>query len=125
MLHRACVVFQSPLASVISAFLAAAQPVFPEEARSQLFNRYLMTGRMPFLAKVRYDEEPSRAYLHDLYGAILLKDVVRRKQLRDVDLLDRIVLFTMDRLDISDGTIRHFYLPDFLASNSVTGFPLR
>ena len=78
-----------------SEFLEAAQPVFPEEDRSQLFNRYLMTGGIPFLAKVRYDEEASRAYLHDLYGAILLKDVVRRKQIRDVDLLDRIVRFVM------------------------------
>ena len=76
-------------------FLEAAQPVFPEEDRSQLFNRYLVTGGIPFLAKVRYDEEASRAYLHDLYGAILLKDVVRRKQIRDVDLLDRIVRFVM------------------------------
>ena len=78
-----------------SEFLEAAQPVFPDEDRSQLFNRYLMTGGIPFLAKVRYDEEASRAYLHDLYGAILLKDVVRRKQIRDVDLLDRIVRFVM------------------------------
>ena len=76
-------------------FLEAAQPVFPEEDRSQLFNRYLMTGGIPFLAKVRYDKEASRVYLHDLYGAILLKDVVRRKQIRDVDLLDRIVRFVM------------------------------
>ena len=59
-------------------FIEAAKPIFPEEDKSQLFNRYLMTGGIPFLAKVRYDEEASRAYLHDLYGAILLKDVVRR-----------------------------------------------
>ena len=76
-------------------FIEAAKPIFPEEDRSQLFNRYLATGGIPFLAKVHYDEEASRAYLHDLYGAILLKDVVRRKQIRDVDLLDRIVRFVM------------------------------
>ena len=76
-------------------FVEAAKPIFPDEDRSQLFNRYLVTGGIPFLAKVRYDEEASRAYLHDLYGAILLKDVVRRKQIRDVDLLDRIVRFVM------------------------------
>ena len=76
-------------------FVEAAKPIFTGEDRSQLFNRYLVTGGIPFLAKVSYDAEASHAYLHDLYGAILLKDVVRRKQIRDVDLLDRIVRFVM------------------------------
>ena len=76
-------------------FIEAAQPVFPEEDKTQLFNRYLMTGGVPFLAKLKYDQDACRAYLQDLYGAILLKDVVRRKQIRDVDLLDRIVRFVM------------------------------
>ena len=78
-----------------SEFLKAVEPVFPGEEKSRLFNRYLMTGGVPFLAKVRYDDEASHAYLQDLYNAILLKDVVRRKQIRDVDLLDRIVRFVM------------------------------
>ena len=76
-------------------FVEAAKPIFAGEDTSQLFNRYLVTGGIPFLPKVRYDDEASRAYLHDLYAAILLKDVVRRKQIRDVDLLDRIVRFVM------------------------------
>ncbi|MBR4614179.1 MAG: ATP-binding protein, partial [Kiritimatiellae bacterium] len=76
-------------------FIEAAGPVFPGEDRAQLFNRYLMTGGVPFLAKLKYDQDACHAYLQDLYGAILLKDVVRRKQIRDVDLLDRIVRFAM------------------------------
>ena len=76
-------------------FIEAARPIFPEEDKTQLFNRYLMTGGVPFLAKLKYDQDACRAYLQDLYGAILLKDVVRRKQIRDVDLLDRIVRFVM------------------------------
>ena len=76
-------------------FVEAAMPIFAGEDTSQLFNRYLVTGGIPFLPKVHYDDEASRAYLHDLYAAILLKDVVRRKQIRDVDLLDRIVRFVM------------------------------
>ena len=76
-------------------FIEAARPVFPEEDKAQLFNRYLITGGVPFLAKLKYDQDACRAYLQDLYGAILLKDVVRRKQIRDVDLLDRIVRFAM------------------------------
>ena len=78
-----------------SEFIEAAKPVFPAEDNTQLFNRYLMTGGVPFLAKTGYDTDACRSYLQDLYGAILLKDVVRRKQIRDVDLLDRMVRFVM------------------------------
>lgn len=78
-----------------SEFLEAAQPIFTDEDESRLFNRFLTTGGVPFLAKVAYDADACRAYLQDLYGAILLKDVVRRRQIRDVDLLDRVVRFVM------------------------------
>jgi predicted AAA+ superfamily ATPase len=76
-------------------FMEAARPAFPNEDKTRLFNRYLMTGGVPFLAKVAYDADACRAYLQDLYGAILLKDVVRRRQIRDVDLLDRVARFVM------------------------------
>ena len=79
-------------------FVEAAQPVCPKEDRTQLFNRYLTCGGVPFLAKVGYDAVASRAYLQDLFGAILLKDVVRRKQIRDVDLLERIVRFVLSEV---------------------------
>ena len=31
---------------------------------------------------------------------------------------DAKLLLTMDRLDMSDGTIRHFYIPDFLVDGA-------
>ncbi len=79
-------------------FVEAAQTVWPKEDRTQLFNRYLTCGGVPFLAKIGYDAVASRAYLQDLFGAILLKDVVRRKQIRDVDLLERIVRFVLSEV---------------------------
>lgn len=78
-----------------SEFCEAARSTFPSEDTTGLFNRYLMSGGVPFLAKIGYNDEACEAYLQDLYGAILLKDVVRRKQIRDVDLLDRMVRFVM------------------------------
>ena len=38
--------------------------------------------------------------------------------LEDVRSADGKILLTMDRLDMSDGTIRHMYIPDFLAPQS-------
>lgn len=92
-------------------FVEAARPVFPDDDSTRLFNRYLMTGGMPFLAKVGYDPDACRSYLQDLYGAILLKDVVRRKQIRDVDLLDRVVRFVMSECGHSFSARR---IVDFL-----------
>ena len=72
-------------------FLEASGSSNTEEA----FRRYLEFGGMPFLSEIGYRTEPSTRYLRDVYGAILLKDIVKRKAIRDVDLLERIVRFVM------------------------------
>ena len=72
-------------------YLEAASASVGEES----FRDYLQFGGMPFLSEVGYRPEASRRYLQDVYGAILLKDVVRRKGIRDVDLLERIVRYVM------------------------------
>ncbi len=63
--------------------------------REKAFGRYLEFGGMPFLSEIGYRESPSKRYLEDLYASILLKDVVRRKEIRDVDLLSRVVRYVM------------------------------
>lgn len=78
-----------------SEFCEALKDIFPKDDTTSLFNRYLTDGGLPFLTKINYDSQASKNYLQDLYNAILLKDVVRRKKIRDVDLLERIVRFVM------------------------------
>ena len=77
-------------------YLTAIEGGGMSEDREKLFYRYLDCGGIPFLTKINYDAAASRDYLRDLYGAILLKDVVRRKNIRDVDLLDRIVRYVLN-----------------------------
>ena len=79
-----------------SEFLAAVDSSETKEDREKQFFRYLDFGGVPFLSHIRYDPDASKDYLKDLYGSILLKDVVRRKKIRDVDLLDRIVRYVMN-----------------------------
>ena len=50
-------------------------------------------GGMPYLGNLQYQEKPVKQYLQDLYNAIELKDIVRRKKIRDVDLLERILAY--------------------------------
>lgn len=69
--------------------------VQPGKDSGAAFDAYLKSGGMPFLAHLGYREEPSREYLADLYSSILLKDIVRRHKIRDVDLLERIIGYAM------------------------------
>ena len=79
-----------------SEFLAATDSSETKEDREKQFLRYLDFGGVPFLSHIGYAPDASKDYLKDLYGSILLKDVVRRKKIRDVDVLDRIVRYVMN-----------------------------
>lgn len=57
------------------------------------FQQYMIYGGMPYLWNLQYQDEPVKQYLYDLYNAIELKDIIRRKKIRDVDLLERILAY--------------------------------
>ena len=76
-------------------FLQLYQGIAPQDTPQQCFQKYLLSGGMPYLANLKYVEEPSRQYLQDLFNSVLLKDIVRRKNVRDVDLLERILSYIM------------------------------
>ena len=68
------------------------------EAGDALFMKYLEMGGMPFLPKLGFGTAEARLYLEDLFWAILSKDIVRRKEIRDLDLLERIVRYAMTEI---------------------------
>jgi predicted AAA+ superfamily ATPase len=59
------------------------------------FSDYLKLGGMPFLTNIIGDENAIRLYLEDLYNSVVLKDVVKRNNIRDVGLLERIITFVL------------------------------
>lgn len=61
----------------------------------ECFQKYLLVGGMPYLSNIRYEEEPSKQYLSDLFNSVQLKDIVKRNKVRDVDLLERIIAYVM------------------------------
>ena len=67
--------------------------IFPNTEIRDIFNKYLIVGGMPYLSNMHYEEEPCRQYLQDLYNSVILKDVVKRNSIRDVDLLERIIAY--------------------------------
>lgn len=69
--------------------------IYPEMTSAQYFQKYLTAGGMPYLSNLRYEEEPCRQYLTDLFHSVQFKDIVQRGNVRDVDLLGRIIAYVM------------------------------
>lgn len=78
-----------------SEFSELYAEVFPDVPPDKCFRAYLTAGGMPYLANLRYEQEPSQRYLEDLYNSVVLKDIVKRNSVRDVELLERIIAYVM------------------------------
>ena len=74
-------------------FMELYRTVYPGTADRQCFNQYLTLGGMPYLSNLRYDEVASSQYLRDLFNSVELKDIVKRNNIRDVDMLERIIAY--------------------------------
>lgn len=76
-------------------FIELYRLIYPNNSIQQCFQKYLITGGMPYLANIQYADEPSKQYLHDLFNSVQLKDIVKRNKIRDVDLLERIIAYVI------------------------------
>lgn len=75
------------------------------------FQLYLSMGGMPFLLNLALAEAPSQQYLMDMYNSVVLKDIVQRNNIRDVDGLERIIDYAfenMGRLFSASSLTRYF-----------------
>ena len=59
----------------------------------EYFTEYVKYGGLPFLATTQLDERAKTQYLKDIYASVVIKDIVKRNKLRDVDLLERIIAY--------------------------------
>lgn len=84
-----------------SEFLELYKTVDASASMQQCFQKYLLTGGMPYLVNLRYEDAPSKQYLTDLFNSVQLKDVVKRNKVRNVDLLERIIAYVMANVGMS------------------------
>ena len=78
-----------------SEFMELYKTIFPDTPTQKCFQKYLLSGGMPYLANIHYTDEPTKQYLHDLFNSVQLKDIVQRNKIRDIDLLERIIAYVM------------------------------
>ena len=65
------------------------------ETDERLFDEYLRFGGLPQRFMLG-DDNSLRTYLDDVYSAIVIKDVIARNKISDVDLFRRLVAFLLD-----------------------------
>lgn len=61
------------------------------------FSQFLRWGGLPFLYRIPLEDERTRTeYLGSIYDTIFVKDIVRRRNVRNVSLLDNLTRFVAD-----------------------------
>lgn len=78
---------------------------------SAFFNEYLAFGGFPGIHRMEYSLDSVRLYLRSVVDSVVLKDVIMRNKVRDVHLLERILLFVSEGIGnvISARSIADFF----------------
>ncbi|MDR0911947.1 MAG: ATP-binding protein [Methanobrevibacter sp.] len=104
---------------------------------NKLIKEYIQFGGMPY--SLGFEEDQKIEYLSDLYYSIVLKDIIKRNEIRDVDLVDRIFFYILanightfsansifkyfkkDQISVSINTIYNYlsYMEDACLVNKV------
>ena len=76
-------------------FMQMYRSKYPQITDGEAFKKYIQYGGMPYLGELDYQDTSSIQYLQDLYNSVELKDIVKRNKIRDIDLLERIMVYVM------------------------------
>lgn len=68
------------------------------EASTKSLRNYLTFGGLPYLSNLSLQQDIAFEYLRNVYSTILLKDVVKREGIRNVDFLETLVSYTADNV---------------------------
>ncbi len=77
--------------------------------RDDAFNEYIEWGGMPQIYNSTSIQE-RKMYLRDLYNTVVLKDIVERNSIKDINLLNKIIQFMMENIS------------EVISANSITKF---
>lgn len=83
---------------------------------NESLNQYIRYGGLPYLTHLPFDDEVVYGYLNSIYNTILLKDIVSRYAIRDIDFLERLVEYLSDNLGSYVSSKR---ISDFLKAQRV------
>ena len=84
--------------------------------KDEAFLEYIEWGGMPQIYNSTSIQE-RKMYLRDLYNTVILKDIVERNSIKDVNLLNRVIQFIMENIG---GVISANSITKFLKSDNIT-----
>ena len=86
------------------------------KGKEELFLEYMEWGGMPQIYNTTSIQE-RKMYLRDLYNTAILKDIVERNSIKDVNLLNRVIQFIMENIG---GVISANSITKFLRGDNIT-----
>ncbi|RFZ79573.1 ATP-binding protein [Lacrimispora amygdalina] len=66
--------------------------------KNEKFNLYIELSSFPYVLRYGYDQKEAREYLRDIYNTVLLKDVVARLRVSDVNMLENVTKFLLHNI---------------------------
>ncbi len=69
-----------------------------EDRIEEAYRNYIGSSSFPFVANIASEPEQVQEYLRSIYEAIILKDVVGRKKITDVMMLESVIRFLADNI---------------------------
>ena len=67
--------------------------MLPDKSTDECFREFIQWGGMPFLYQFPMDEKDKKQYLSDIYDSIMIKDIVSRNKIRDVEQFKRLLMY--------------------------------
>lgn len=87
------------------------------ENNNDSLNKYIRYGGLPYLIHLPMEDEVIYGYLKSIYNTIILKDIVARYNIRDIDFLERLIEYLSDNLA---SYVSSKKISDFLKSQRVS-----
>ncbi len=93
-----------------------------KKSKQELFDEYLKFGGLPQLLTLPQDEKTISSFLSSIYDTVILKDVIGRNKLKDVDLLKRVFAFVCGNIGSITSTNS---MAKYIANEAKLDFSLR
>lgn len=70
-----------------------------EDNLERAYQKYVENGSFPYVSNLEVEKNQIYDYLKSIYDTIILKDVISRKKITDVMMLERVIRFLADNID--------------------------
>lgn len=84
------------------------------EGAERACQRYIETSSFPFVSSIMSDSGQVQDYLRSIYDTIILKDIIARKKVTDVMMLESVIRFLADNIG---NPLSAMKISDTMASN--------